>query len=288
MVNGPIIENTETPPAAEQAAVTTSVTAPSPAAAPAEPSPPISEPAAPAEPASSEAKPTLLERFSADAEKKAAEPEAPKVEGEAPKVASEAEKPASETPAAPEPVKLEPIDYKYAAPEGFEISDDRKGELTTALDAFRANPAEGAQALLDLHAKAMVEATEKIRGDQRETFNNTLQDWEKAVLADPIIGGAGHETAMQAIARARDFALSSVPTSDRAGFRADFEHFLRATGAGSHPAFLKFVHAFSELVDEPQGSHQPTGILPPKDQGKAPKGARRSESFYDHPRTADN
>jgi hypothetical protein len=283
MADEPIIANPETPPAAEQAAVTTSVAAPSPAAAPAEPSPPISEPAAPAEPDSGEAKPTLLERFTADAEKKAAEPDAPKVEGDAPKADAKPE----DTTAAPEPVKLEPIDYKYAAPEGFEISDDRKGELTTALDAFRANPAEGAQALLDLHAKAMVEATEKIRGDQRETFNNTLQDWEKAVLADTIIGGAGHETAMQAIARARDFALSSVPTSDRAGFRADFEHFLRATGAGSHPAFLKFVHAFSELVDEPQGSHQPTGILPPKDQGKAPKGARRSESFYDHPRTGD-
>ena len=168
MADEPIIADPETPPAAEQAAVTTPTASP-PAAVSAEPSPPISEPAAPAEPASSEAKPTLLERFSADAEKKAAEPEAPKVEGEAPKAEAKPE----ETPAAPEPVKLEPIDYKYAAPEGFEISDDRKGELTTALDAFRANPAEGAQALLDLHAKAMVEATEKIRGDQRETFNNT-------------------------------------------------------------------------------------------------------------------
>ena len=259
---------------------------------------PIAEPS----PASGESgfAPTLLEKFDAAEEKapeaaptptetpapaEAAPADAPKVEepkadGEPPK--TEEAKPAEAAPV--EPVKLDPIDYKYQAPEGFEITDERKGEIAAALDTFRANPAEGAQALLDLHAKAMTELGEKIRTDQTEVFNNTKADWEKAVLADPVIGGAGHDTAMRAIARARDFALNSVPTSQRDSFRQDFEHFLRVTGAGSHPAFLKFAHAFDALL-EPQSAAIPTGILPPNDIGKAPPGAKRAgNGLYDHPR----
>lgn len=268
-----------------------------PAAPDVAPAAPASEPA-PAEAApDSGIAPTLLEKF--DAENKAAEPPAEaappapveaKPEGDAPKP-DEAKpegnegKPAEAAPPAPvEAPKPEPIDYKYAAPEGFTLSDERKGEIATALDAFRANPAEGAQALIDLHAKAMTEFGNQIRNDQVEVFNNTTADWEKLVMADPIIGGAGHETAMRAIARARDFALNSVPASQREDFRQDFEHFLRVTGAGSHPAFLKFAHAFDALL-EPQSDKIPTDILPPRDIGKAPPGAKRAgNGLYDHPR----
>jgi len=236
-----------------------------------------SEPVAAEQPAIKE---TLLETVSKElAAETATKPEAPAVAETEKKPEAEATKPEGEQPkveAAPaEPAPLEPIDYKYEVPEGFEINDERKGELTTALDTFRANPVEGAQALMDLHAKGVVEAVNKVRGDQTELFNNTLADWEKQIMADPEIGGAGYETAKRAVARVRDAA---VPAKDM----PDFEHFLRVTGAGSHPAFWRMLHNLAAFVDEPMQS--PVNILPPKTIGKAPPGAKRQDGFYDRPR----
>lgn len=268
MADAPQTQTTD--PVAQDAAIAPAApVADAPPAAP-DPAPAQADPPAAAE-GESGVKPTLLERFDAD--------NAP----------AEAAKDDKAAPAAPEakPEPPAPVEYKYEAPEGISLTDEARGEIASALDAFRANPIEGAQGLLDLHAKFINEAVTSVRNDQTEVFNNTVHDWEKAVLADPIIGGAGHETAMRAVARARDFALSSVPQDQREPFRADFEHFLRVTGAGSHPAFLKFVHAFSPLVDE--GREVGGDIMPPRDIGKAPPGAKRSgNGLYDHPRgTAD-
>ena len=265
---------TETPaaPAAVEAATAPAPVSETPGVTP--------EPVAAEQPAIKE---TLLETVSKELAAEAApKPEAPApVEAEK-KPEAEAAKPEGEQPkveAAPaEPAPLEPIDYKYEVPEGFEIDDARKGELTTALDAFRANPAEGAQALMDMHAKGVIDAVNKVRGDQTELFNNTLVDWEKQIMADPEIGGSGYETAKRAVARVRDAA---VPAKDM----PDFEHFLRVTGAGSHPAFWRMMHNLAGYVDEPMDA--PTNILPPKNIGKAPPGAKRQDSFYDHPRGTD-
>jgi len=263
----------------EKPAVTTET--PAPAAAPVvEAAAPVasSPEASPAEPAKTEAdaeyKETLLEAVTKEL---AAETE-PKVE-EA-KAGETEKKPEGEPQKTAEPEKpaLEPIEYKYEVPEGFEIDDARKGELSKALDEFRANPAEGAKGLLDLHAKAVVEAVNKARADQMQVFNNTKADWEKLILAHPTVGGPGFETAKRAVARVRDAALAGMDASRK----ADFEHFLRVTGAGSHPAFWDMLHELAAYVDEPTQS--PTGILPPRDTGKAPRGARRNEGFYEHPR----
>ncbi len=227
-------------------------------------------------------KETLLETVSKEiAAETAPKPEAaPTVETEK-KPEAEAAKPEGEQPkveAAPvEAAQLPPIEYKYEVPEGFELNDERKGEMTTALDAFRADPTN-VQPLLDLAAKSTIEAINKVRGDQTEMFNNTLVDWEKQIMADPEIGGAGYETAKRAVARVRD---ELVPMKDM----PDFEHFLRVTGAGSHPAFWRMMHRAAAYIDEPRDS--PTNILPPKTIGKPPPGAKRPDSFYDHPRGGD-
>jgi len=207
-----------------------------------------------------------------EAEKKPEAEAAPKVEGEQPKV---------EAAPVEEPAPLPPIEYKYEVPEGLELNDERKGEFHSALDAFRANPAEGIQPLLELHSKAVVEAINKVRSDQMELFKNTTEDWDKAILGDSEIGGNGHDTATRAVARVRDAGLKDMNEMQK----ADFEHFLRVTGAGSHPAFWRLLHNLAPFVDEPMRA--PTNILPPKNIGKAPAGAKRQDSFYDHPRGSD-
>ena len=287
-------------PAVDQPA-TAAIAAPAPPAAVEPPSP---QPAPSPEP---ERTPTLLEKF--DAEKAAEKPvekpaEAPKTAdaakpaepakdaakepkaAEAPKPA-EGEKPAEAAKPA-EPAKLEPVEYKYTLPETLKIDDARKTELHTALDEFRTNPAEGSQKLIDLHNKAMTEYAEQTRRDQFKTFNDTKAGWETNWLADPEIGGAGHRTALKAIARVRDDFVSSAQqgTPKYQQDWKDFNEFLAITGAGSHPAFARLMHNLSGYVTERQAEQNPVDIKPPKDIGKAPGDFKAT--MYDNPRSHSN
>lgn len=186
---------------------------------------------------------------------------------------------------AKDPAKPEPVAYEYKLPDTLKMDDALKAEVHTALDAFRADPAKGAQALIDLHAKTMTDyatnyAAETLK-NQFKVFNDTCRNWEKQVLADPELGGAGHETAMGAVARARDLTISSAkPGTPRyVAERKEFDDFLRTTGAGSHPAFMRMLHNAARYIDEPQASNQPLSeIKPPKSNGRSP-GSR----MYDHP-----
>lgn len=171
-----------------------------------------------------------------------------------------------------EPAKPEPVAYEYALPETIKLDDATKTEFHTALDGFRADPAKGAQALIDLHNKAMGDYAASIVANQHKAFNDTRSSWQKDVLADEEIGGAGHQTSMRAIARMRDLF---VPEKER----ASFDQFLRVTGAGDHPQFLKLLHQAARYIDEP--SLPPANITPPPNNGKPP--GRRRDAIYDHP-----
>lgn len=284
--------------AAPQAPEPASPPAAVPADAAAAPAPEVAAPAAAAGP-----EPTLLQKF--DAEGKA--PAEAKPEGDAPKDAPkpDGEKPAGDKPAepkpgdakpaeakpaeakpgekpaetkAPEPAKLDPVAYEYALPETIKMDDALKGEFHTALDAFRADPAKGAQPLIDLHNKAMTDYAAQVDQNQRDVWNETRKGWTNDVLADEQIGGSGHRTAMGAIARMRDMF---VPAADRPAF----EQFLQITGAGDHPQFLRMMHNAARLFDEPK--LPPADIKPSPNNGANPN-ARRGGLLYDHPRSNPN
>lgn len=188
------------------------------------------------------------------------------------KPAADAAKDPAKEAAAAEPAKLEPVAYEYTLPETIKLDDAVKTELHTALDGFRADPHLGAQALLDLHSKMIVQHDANIVARQHKAFNETRSAWAKDVLADEEIGGAGHQTSMKAIARMRDLF---VPEKER----ASFDQFLRVTGAGDHPQFLKLLHQAARYIDEP--SMPPAGVKPPPNNGKAP--GKRRDAMYDHP-----
>jgi hypothetical protein len=171
-------------------------------------------------------------------------------------------------PAEPAP----PFDYKYELPTTLTVDDTQRAELHSALDTFRTNPTEGAQALLDLHAAKMQEFADKTLENQVKAWNETRQTWRDAVKADEQLGGPGYQTTQAAIARMRDLF---VPKAERAGFT----EFLRVTGAGDHPAFLRMLHNVARRFDE--AGPPPPNPQPPNDIGKAPKQGR--SSLYDHP-----
>ena len=229
------------------------------------------ETALPSEPVHPSETPTLLEKVQVKEPPK----EEPKVEAKPPveEVKPDADQPVEKVEA--KPVEPAPVEYKYTLPETLKIDDAIKGELHSALDAFRNNPGEGVQGLVDLHNKQMQAFAQETLRNQIKTFNDTRQGWVKEVMADPVLGGAGHDTAMGVVARMRDrYASSDRPGTP--GYKSDMDAFnqmLRITGVGEHPVFLKMLHRVGRDFDEPEAPLSTP--RPPPDLGKRPPGRLR-------------
>lgn len=235
-----------------------------------------------------EAAPTLLDEFDSKA-KAEAEAKAKPAAAEADKpaaAAADAAKPADGAEPAPA-AELAPIDYfapdaGLTIPETITMDDAQKGEFTTALDAFRADPQKGAQGLLDLAAKSFGNMAEKLVADQWKAFADTNAQWKAQVMADPVLGGAGHNTAMAQVALARDnFASRAEPGTPKYDAEmTEFNHMMKTTGVGNHPAFLRMLHNAARYVRE--APMPPADGKPPKDAGRNP-GKRGLGSIYTHP-----
>lgn len=248
------------PPAAAPAA------APEPVVAAPEPAPAAVEPAAPAAP-----EPTLLQKHDAEAAAAAPVDPAKPVESAKPAEAAkpvaepaapvEASKPADAdaSPAPAEPAAIEPVEYAYELPETIKLDDATRSTFHTALDAFRTDPAKGAQGLIDLHNQTMADYAAHVADEQQRVWNDTRKGWQTQVMADEQLGGAGFQTTMGAVARMRDLL---VPETHRAAF----DNFLTTTGAGDHPEFLRILHNAARLFDE--------APLPPPDPRPAPNGGK--------------
>ena len=253
--------------------------APAPAAAPigvgdASPAPaPAAGDAAPAANTPPALEPSLLEGVGATEIHPPAEAKADPAASDKKDAAGDSPKPAEgAAPAEGEQPKVElpPIDYKFETPKGVSISTEQGNELKAALDQFRADPAKGVQGLVDLHAKAIQQYADQTLVRQYEVFNDTRKSWRSEVLADEQLGGSGHQTTMRAIARMRD---RFVPESRREAFNT----FMRVTGAGDHPEFLRLLHNVAGAFDEPTlPSPNPK---PPPDLGRKP-GASRTSILY--------
>lgn len=177
---------------------------------------------------------------------------------------------------APEPVKIE-WDLKW--PETIKADEKQTADFTGALESLirpkeGETPSHAAQRLIDMHNEAMVAYDKQVRQQQIDVWNQTRQSWVKQALADPMIGGAGHDTAMSVIARMRDLFVSDHKpgTKEYAADEKEFNDFLRVTGAGDHPAFLKFAYRVGARFDEP--TIPAPGAKPTKTNGANPN--RRS------------
>jgi hypothetical protein len=188
-----------------------------------------------------------------------------------------ADKPA-EPAAAVEPAALEPIVYpEWKLPEGVQPDKAALAQYSDILAQHRVSPEVG-QALLDQHTAAMQQFkqayADQTSRDQHRVFGETRAEWVKQVLADPEIGGAGHQTAMGAIARVRDVLASSARpgTPQYEKDMTELNTALAVTGMGDHPVLLKLLHRAARFIDEP--GMGPVGIKPPPDPGSKPKSLR--------------
>lgn len=249
---------------------------------------PVAEVPADASPeAAAGSEPTLLDKFD---EGKKAEAEPKPEEKPADDAAKPEEKPADapadelEKPAEVAEPDAAPVDYwaDVVIPETLTLDDTKRGEVTAAFDLLRTDPAKGSQALINLHNQTMTDYADHVGREQVRVWNETRSGWRNEVMADPILGGAGHQTEMAKVAAVRDsFASTAKPGTEKyEADMADFNTFLRVTGAGDHPAFLRFLHNAHRFVRE--AAPPPPDPKPPKDIGKAP-GRKGLGSIYTHP-----
>lgn len=218
------------------------------------------------------------------AEAKPAEPVKPAAD--APKPEAEAPKPAEAAP--PVVAPFEPVKYEFEMPDGLRADAAKVDAFTGILNEAKL-PAElgkdVGQKLLGLHNEAAAEYRDFLAREQHRVFNETRDNWNKDVLAHPEIGGAGHVTAMRAIARVRDAVISSAApgTPQYEADAAAYEDFLRVTGAGDHPAHLAMMHRMAKFIDEPQHGDLPPRIGVPPTNGIKPGNFK--QVMYDNPRS---
>jgi hypothetical protein len=253
---------------------------------------PAATPAATAPAAEPPRDPTTFETFDKAAADKAASTKAAAAEpkpadparpagGAAPKAG-----PAKDAPAATADPAAE-IKYEFKLPDTFKADDPRIADFTGVLREIKATPEVG-QKLIDMHAAAMAEFAEQLAKDtlanQFSAFNKTRADWRTMMMADPELGGAGHQTALKAAARMRDKLVSSArPGTEQ--YKNDLQSFIdfdRATGASDHPALMRMLHNAARYLDEPQAAQVPVDIKPAKGNGRPPRG-----NMYTHPSSAN-
>lgn len=237
-----------------------------PSGAPPAPEIPAAEPAAPAAPA----RPAITEAASlleaAGAPEKPAElPTEPAKPADGDAAAADA----AAAAAAAEPIKYEPLNL----PDGVELTPERI-EAFDAVIAPHRLPGEARQQLAELHIAEMQRYAEGVAADQWRVFGETQQAWQQRVLADPELGGAGHQTAMKFVAQARDELVAEAD-------RADFADMLRISGVGNHPAMLRLLYRAGRRFAEPSPAPPPHN--PPPDIGKRPAQGRFDRGqWYDH------
>ena len=250
---------------------------------------PVAAPAAPsaAEPPKPVDIPSLLDEVGKEPPKEVAAAEAPKP-GEEAKPAEaakpgEPEKPkegeaAKSSEVVAEAPKLAAVEYKWDAPETIKFDDAIKGEVSTALDAFRTDPTNP-RPLFDQAEKMMQRYAAQVSQDQFKVFNETRKNWRTEIMADPEVGGAGYQTSMGAVARVRDAVVSNAKagTPQHAADIKAFDEFCRVTGAGDHPVLVKMFKRMARFMDEP--APPPPGAKAPASNSVNPNRSR-AERLY--------
>lgn len=110
-------------------------------------------------------------------------------------------------------------------------------------------PKEAATSLVSMYAEQVSELQSKMAEEQERTWTSTKEQWVKEARELPEIGGANFDKTLSVIAKAIDkFGDSKV--------REAYD----LTGAGDHPAILRFVYNMAKhLVEQPPVLGSPPG-----------------------------
>jgi len=109
------------------------------------------------------------------------------------------------------------------------------------------------QKLIDFHVAEIKTAAERVADQQWEVFNRTQTEWKKAFAEDPEIGGNRIETTLAECGSIiEQFGGKVDPQTGMANPEqvAELRKVLSATGAGNHPAVIRWVHNVARALGE--------------------------------------
>lgn len=156
-----------------------------------------------------------------------------------------------------DPASLPPITYTdFTFPKDFTPEPSAIKGLTDVLARHRA-PQELGQSLIDLYSAEISRAG----ASQVAEWERVQRDWQRQVREDPSIGGDNHKATMSSAAR----LIDTYGTKE-------LREALDLTGAGNHPAMVKFFHNLASALKE-------SGPVPARD-GPAPIPKSRAQRRY--------
>lgn len=120
-------------------------------------------------------------------------------------------------------------------PEGFELDPILGGEFVTLMNDEAKTPAERAQGLIDLQAKAVKAMSEKAMAD----WDKLQTTWQGEMESDPEIGGDKLEA-----------NLSKISTLLNVHGTPELREVLNATGAGNHKEVARFLTKIANALGE--------------------------------------
>lgn len=184
---------------------------------------------------------------------------------------TEAQKAAEEAKPAEAPSLIDaskPIEYNFTFPEGITAENLPGLKNYTALAQELKLSPEAGQKILDLYLKEVQSIPATIERAQAEAWNQTQKAWQDAVKADPEIGGNRMQTVLQ---QCNGLIKEYGGTADE---QKALRSALNITGAGNHPAVVRFLSRVAKGLAEPPP-------VPATDAKPAPSQARsRAERRY--------
>jgi hypothetical protein len=173
-------------------------------------------------------------------------------------------------PAAPEPLKYEPL----TLPEGTTLNAETLTKFDELLGTNQVAP-ELRQSLAEMHMAEAQRFQEHLQNEQHRIFAETRSEWRNQIMSDPDLGGSGFQTNLAAAQR----MLQMFVPPER---RVAMDKALVDTGMADHPEFFRLMVNLAKFYDEP--ASPPVAQKPPPDIGRR-NGAGRRSDWYDHPRS---
>lgn len=134
-------------------------------------------------------------------------------------------------------------------PDGFTpVPDEIKSEFVEILNDAEKTPQQRMEALVGLQSKVMTESVDAIR----EAWNDQQTKWQEEVKADPVVGGANMtENLAQVSKLIETFGSAETDATKKAAEVEDLRKALDHTGAGNHPAVVRFLFRVAKELNEP-------------------------------------
>lgn len=160
-----------------------------------------------------------------------------------------------------------------------QVDQERLGAFTGLLNEARVAP-ETAQRFVDMHLAETRRVADQVATRQWEVFQEQQRASRDEVMADPVLGGSRHDTAMKDIMKAIDGWSSRRTDAPRSAdeIQAERQQLMddfRATGIANRRSLLSLLHYFGETFYK---EATPRPAPPPR--APAPTGRDRGLSRY--------